>query len=1624
MKSLFKYPGNVVRHIFCCLMPLLATVFTAVAQSVSVKADKTAGCPPFLVNFTASLDPGYQQVEWDFGLGANVLNDLTPSKTFQNPGIYHVKLTATYAANNVIVKQVDIQVYNKPVVAFKASATGGCAPFMATFTDQSTPGDGTISSITWDFGDGGGASGANATHTFTQPGTFNVISIVTNSMKCSSSGEPMPVKVQSAPVPAFTADKTQSCSVPLTVNFYNTTVNPSSDPVTYTWDYGDGSTGQLPQHTYTKEGRYTVKLTAATSGGCANPIIKTDYIVIEQVKPSFTFSNPCAGQNVTFTSTTTPAPDQVIWAFPDGSVLNGATAVKQFSQPGDYIVKMQAILGSCMEEIQQTVHINPTPQAAPVASPVNACNVPFTTQFSAQSSAANSWSWNFGDGSSTTLENPSHTYVKEGSYTIGLTVTNTLGCSQTVTKAGYINIVKPNLSIYRSTMEGCVPLPVDFYATLDITDPIVSYAWNFGDGTTSTAARPGHTFTQQGTFMVSLTVTTASGCTASGNTLINAGIPPVVDFTATPLKSCAKDPIQFTNLSKPPGTSWIWTFVQDQSNSTEENPKHTFHQTGSHDVILEVNNNGCRVQLIKRNYIQIIPPIANFTTTPDCTNPYHRKFTDNSDFGAASVTVKKWFWEFGENGATSTDQHPDFTYTTTGIKQVKLTIDNGVCTSVYDLSVNIIDEKPVTVPDKPRICKGENIHISLQPLNNNNVNEYRWDWGDGGAIQSIPAYNFDPAQGITHQYNQAGTYTIGLSIIDKNGCTKNAPAISIDVNGPSPDFDFSGKRCKNEVFTFNDKSSANTGNQLVNWKWDFGDQSAVETYNTSPVGIKHTYTNANDYTVSLTVTDKFTCTATAKKVISLEKVKAGFMVPSPYACLNKSFTFVDQSQGTIQDYAWDFGDNTTGSGARPVKIYTAAGQYSVKLKVTTPAGCTDEITQSNVITVPDPKASFTIPADLDLCPPVKVLFTNTSIGFTSASWDFGDNGTSSKINPDVHIYARARTYNVMLTVYADGGCSNTTTLPITIKGPDGSMKSTPTEGCAPMNISITATSVKTDSYMWDFDDGTVLVTTTPVSPAHTYARAGIYYPRVSLQDNQGCVVKAQGNDKIIVDKATADFSSNDFQVCGGGLVTFTNKSKTLTKDSLALDFTNAWNFGMPGNPANTAATLNGAFNYPQPGNTNVTLAVTSAYGCKDEKTLPVVIPYQAAPEIQPVTPFCVSGTVQLVGRDKNNVPAAKWQWQVGTDKTFDQQVPPSITLNNPGSIPAILRITNADGSCPATANTNIVVNPSPVLNPSPVSAAICRGATLQLQANTTANVKVAWTNYNISDPSATSPQVKPDVDTVYHVLATNEYGCTNNGEIPVSVAQPFRIYALDAEMCAGESVQLLAGGALRYQWIPARGLNKSDIPDPIASPDGNITYQVVGYNNSTCFTDTVLARVYVRDAPTVNAGPDIVTATGSVIPLPVKGSDDIINVQWTPVTGLSCISCLAPTATPTDDITYYVKVVNHFGCSATSAVSIKLVCSNENLFIPNSFSPNGDGQNDIFYVRGQGRQTIRVFRVFNRWGQLVFERAGASTNDPSAGWDGRFKGELLNPDVFVYYVEVVCDKGGVNLLKGNITLIR
>jgi len=149
-----------------------------------------------------------------------------------------------------------------------------------------------------------------------------------------------------------------------------------------------------------------------------------------------------------------------------------------------------------------------------------------------------------------------------------------------------------------------------------------------------------------------------------------------------------------------------------------------------------------------------------------------------------------------------------------------------------------------------------------------------------------------------------------------------------------------------------------------------------------------------------------------------------------------------------------------------------------------------------------------------------------------------------------------------------------------------------------------------------------------------------------------------------------------------------------------------------------------------------------------------------------------------------------------------------------------------------------------------------------------------------------------------------------------------------------------------------------------------------------------------------------------------------VGWSWLPPYGLSCANCAEPIAQPKANITYTGQAITEFGCIAKDNITIKIECNNSNVFIPNTFSPNGDSKNDYFYPQGSGLFNIRSLKIFNRWGVMVFAKANFGANVAANGWDGKYNGADQQSDVYVYVMDIVCENGTVLSYKGNVTLIR
>jgi gliding motility-associated-like protein len=212
-----------------------------------------------------------------------------------------------------------------------------------------------------------------------------------------------------------------------------------------------------------------------------------------------------------------------------------------------------------------------------------------------------------------------------------------------------------------------------------------------------------------------------------------------------------------------------------------------------------------------------------------------------------------------------------------------------------------------------------------------------------------------------------------------------------------------------------------------------------------------------------------------------------------------------------------------------------------------------------------------------------------------------------------------------------------------------------------------------------------------------------------------------------------------------------------------------------------------------------------------------------------------------------------------------------------------------------------------------------------------------------------------------------------------------------------------------------------------ANPSSTATYSVAIHENA-CWDDTLSVTVRVQPYPAIfisaNASTNIVAGT------PVQLNAIVTNTPvqhyiWSPEGTLSCDSCFNPIATPTVNTTYTVTVTSIYGCTITDTISLGLYCDNSQIFIPNTFTPNGDGANDLFFVSGKGIKIITLMQVYNRWGQMVFEAHNIPPNTPGAGWDGTFKGLVLEPDVFVYVVKAQCELGTTTYsYTGDVSIVK
>ncbi len=311
-------------------------------------------------------------------------------------------------------------------------------------------------------------------------------------------------------------------------------------------------------------------------------------------------------------------------------------------------------------------------------------------------------------------------------------------------------------------------------------------------------------------------------------------------------------------------------------------------------------------------------------------------------------------------------------------------------------------------------------------------------------------------------------------------------------------------------------------------------------------------------------------------------------------------------------------------------------------------------------------------------------------------------------------------------------------------------------------------------------------------------------------------------------------------------------------------------------------------------------------------------------------------------------------------------------------------------------------------------------------------------NWDLGDGS-TSTDVNPShqysSERTWNIreIITGNSGCrdTVNQPLPLIVWDIPQIKTnKDSVACVGQVVPFVASVYARDAikstvWTFSNGTGSTQLAAPkIYDFPGNYLAFFVASTTHDC-SDTVRLPIIVYPKLQIALGPDRILPTGTLLPLNSTVTNGPVSTWiWTPDKELSCNNCSLPVATIKNDITYVVNAETQNGCKASDSISIKVFCQNAQVYIPNVFTPDGDGLNDLLMVRASGIRTVKSFRIFNRWGQVVFEKSNFTPNEKSNGWDGMIGGKKANPDVYVYTCEVICENDVTYTYKGNITLVK
>ncbi len=1036
---------------------------------------------------------------------------------------------------------------------------------------------------------------------------------------------------------------------------------------------------------------------------------------------------------------------------------------------------------------------------------------------------------------------------------------------------------------------------------------------------------------------------------------------------------CLGTAVTFTNTS-PISSGWQWNFG-NAATSTLQNPTYVYPAPGTYTVSLTVTNGnacpGTSTQVVTINPT----PIPAFTVNPTCANTGTVPIINGSTIQSGTMNYQ---WTMtGSTPNTSTLTAPTASYSTAGNYNISLLLTSaGGCTATLTKPVTVFPKPTISFTANP-VCRGvattfTNTSTVAAP---STITNWFWDFNNDGVTDNTTI-------APNNTFATDGVFPVELKGLTGNGCRDSA-LVNITVHATPTVAFIPINSCVNQNVTLNNTSAINPPSNIATYAWSFGPGSTPGASSvSSPPALS--YNTPGIKTITLALTSNNSCTATATRTVQIYASPTASFNANP-VCSGATTTFTDVSTptGQITNWDWDYTSNNSidATVQNPSNLFSLSGNYNTSLIVTSNNGCKDTITKT--VTVYGRAVLNFGPTAV--CYNTPTAFTNSTstlinpntAAVTSWSWNFGapGGGSSTAQNP-IYTYTtpinNTTTYSATLYATTANGCKDSLTLPVLVYSlptPDFKSDSVCFGSATTLNDLSSSNGNPFYLFSWDFNgDNVADLTNNAISSTHTFTNWGntsVTYS-VYTSPNSGllqCPAKITKNVWVHPTPAA--------------VITFTNRCIDLqpnimsgASSTLAVGtITNyAWDYGNGNNNLNNA-TAPTSFSYNAAGNYVVTLTVTSNVGCTHVSSQNVEVWERPYANFS-YTKVCAGKRTVIKGNQlPNSAPIANYAWDMNntlaTIETSGAQVNYTFTA---GGLQPINLIATSDKGCINTFPGNVYINYNPKPNFYAPKRAGCTDLCITIQDSTatlTGPAKVSDWEWNFGNGMFNSSNT-----------GNTQFTCFGNSSNTMTKDYDVKLLVRTDSGCVDsvtkiKYVRVYPKPHADFEWKGQEG----DLLTPyIAFQNTSIGYNKYAwfYNDAVNYTDSTHEH-----------------------PLHYYATDIPRNFN------------------------VFLAVRNQYGCKDTISKYVE-IGPEFTFYIPNTFTPNGDGVNDMFTGTGIGIKAYKMW-IYDRWGEKIYY-----TDDITKGWDASVKGkyEKDKMDVYTYRVIVTDLWNKEHLYVGHVTLLK